>query len=88
VARSSSLAVLSQLRLRGAIGPVGRQPGAFDQFTTFGPIQLQNGNTGLVPLNLGNPRLAPEISTEGELGFEMGFLENRVGVQATGGRAW
>jgi TonB-linked SusC/RagA family outer membrane protein len=76
--------LLSQFRVRGAIGRSGRQPGAFDQFTTFGPLQLQNGNTGLVPLNLGNPRLAPEISTEGEVGFEMGFLENRVGLQVTG----
>jgi len=83
--RGSPLAsVLSQLRLRGAIGRSGRQPGAFDQFTTFGPIQLQNGTSGLVPLNLGNPRLAPEISTEGELGFEMGFLDGRLGLQATG----
>jgi TonB-linked SusC/RagA family outer membrane protein len=76
--------VVSQLRLRGAVGRSGRQPGAFDQFTTYGPIQLQNQSTGLVPLNLGNPRLAPEISTEAEAGFEMGFLDNRVGLQATG----
>jgi hypothetical protein len=75
---------MSQFRVRGALGQSGRQPGAFDQFTTYGPIQLQNGTTGLVPLNLGNPRLSPEISTEGEVGFEMGFLDNRVGLQATG----
>ncbi len=77
-------ALMSQLRVRGALGRSGRQPGAFDQFTTFGPVTLQNGNSGLVPLNLGNPRLAPEISTEAEVGFEAGFRDNRIGVQATG----
>jgi hypothetical protein len=83
--RGSPLAsVLSQLRLRGAVGRSGRQPGAYEQFTTFGPLALANGSPGLVPLNLGNPRLAPEVSTETEVGFEVGFLENRVGVQATG----
>jgi TonB-linked SusC/RagA family outer membrane protein len=76
--------VVSQLRLRGALGRSGRQPGAFDQFTTYGPVLLQNGSSGLVPLNLGNPRLAPEISTEAEVGFELGFRDGRIGVQATG----
>jgi TonB-dependent SusC/RagA subfamily outer membrane receptor len=83
--RSSGIGgVVSQLRLRGAVGRSGRQPGAYEQFTTFGPLALANGSPGLVPLNLGNPRLAPEVSTETEVGFEVGFLENRVGVQATG----
>ena len=85
--RSSRFAsTVSSLRLRGAIGRSGRQPGAFDQFTTYGPLAIvtPTSSTGLVPLNLGNPELAPEISTETELGFEVGLLDNRFGIQATG----
>ncbi|MGZ8412715.1 MAG: SusC/RagA family TonB-linked outer membrane protein [Gemmatirosa sp.] len=86
--RESFLArVVPTLRLRGAIGRSGRQPGAFDQFTTFGPIQVANPTTssGLIPINLGNPELAPEISTETEVGFEAGLLKDRLGLSVT---AW
>lgn len=43
---SSSL--VSSLRLRAAIGQSGRQPGAFDQFTTFAPLVTSLGS-GLIP---------------------------------------
>ncbi len=86
--QSSGVAnIIPTLRLRGAIGRSGRQPGAFDQFTTFGPIAIANPGTanGLIPVNLGNPNLAPEVSTETELGFEAGLAGDRVGISAT---AW
>ncbi len=85
--RSSGIAnVVPTLRLRGAVGRSGRQPGAFDQFTTFGPIAIANPTTanGLIPINLGNPDLAPEVSTETELGFEAGLFGDRLGLSATG----
>ena len=85
--RSSGFAtVVPTLRLRGALGQSGRQPGAFDQFTTFGPIAVANPTqaNGLVPLNLGNEDLAPEVSTEAEVGFEAGLFGDRLGVSATG----
>ena len=75
---------LSTLRLRAAIGQSGRQPGAFDKFTTFSALASELG-AGLVPSNLGNPGLKPEISTETEFGFEAGFLDNQVSVEFT---AW
>jgi TonB-dependent starch-binding outer membrane protein SusC len=75
---------LSTFRVRGAWGQSGRQPGAFDKFTTFNPLASELG-AGLVPANLGNPALEPEISTETELGFEAGFLENQFSVEFT---AW
>ena len=75
---------ISTLRLRGAIGQSGRQPGAFDKFTTFSALASELG-AGLVPSNLGNPNLKPEISTETEVGFEAGFLENQFSVEFT---AW
>jgi TonB-linked SusC/RagA family outer membrane protein len=75
---------LSTFRLRGAWGQSGRQPGAFDKFTTFNPLASELG-AGLVPANLGNPALKPEISTETEIGFEAGFLENQFSFEFT---AW
>lgn len=73
---------LSTLRVRGAWGQSGRQPGAFDKLTTFTALGSELG-AGLAPSNLGNPALKPEISTEIEFGFEAGFLDNRVSLEFT-----
>ena len=73
---------VSSLRLRAAIGRSGRQPGAFDKFTTFSALSASTGG-GLVPLNLGNPDLRPEVSTEWEAGAEVGLLHDRVSVSVT-----
>lgn len=75
---------LNTLRLRLAWGQSGKQPGAFDKFTTFGSLRGELG-AGLVPENLGNPALKPEVATEIEGGFEAGIWDNRVGLNAT---AW
>lgn len=73
---------LATLRLRAAVGQSGRQPGAFDKFTTFSPIVTSLGS-GLLPSQLGNQDLRPEISTEVEGGFEAGLFDNRVGLEFT-----
>ncbi len=74
--------LLSTLRVRGALGRSGLQPGAFDKFQTF-----QSGVTtlgaGLIPANLGNDDLEPEKSTEIEFGAELGFFNNVMGLEAT-----
>ena len=36
-----------------------------------------------MPANLGNPALKPEISTEVEVGFEAGFIDNRLSLEFT-----
>jgi TonB-linked SusC/RagA family outer membrane protein len=77
-----STTVVSSLRLRAAYGKSGRQPGAFDKLTTFQSINGVAGS-GLVPSNLGNPDLKPEVSTEWEAGSEVGFLEDRYAVDFT-----
>src|SRR5690606_949244 len=59
----------SSLRLRAAIGRSGLQPGAFDQFTTFAPVNSNDG-PGVGPDNLGNADLQPEVSTEWEVGAD------------------
>jgi TonB-dependent starch-binding outer membrane protein SusC len=73
---------INTLRVRAAIGKSGRQPNAFSKFTTFAPLSSELG-AGLAPSNLGNPALAPEVSTEWEAGAEMGFFDNRLGVDYT-----
>ena len=73
---------INSLRLRAALGKSGRQPGAFDKFTTFAPLRGELG-AGLVPSNLGNPALKPEVATEIEGGFEAGLWGDRIGVDVT-----
>lgn len=73
---------LSSLRLRAAIGQSGQQPGAFDKFTTFLPIRSPDG-IGLAPGNLGNQNLKPEVSTEKELGADIGLFSDRVSFEIT-----
>lgn len=72
----------STLRVRGAVGKAGLQPGAFDKLTTYLPLTSTTGG-GLVPGNLGNPALKPEISTEMEVGAEFGLLNDNVSVDFT-----
>ncbi len=74
--------LLSTWRLRAAIGESGRQPGAFDKFTTFSPQAAPTG-PGLIPGNLGDPNLKPEVSTEWEGGTELGLLHDRAGLNIT-----
>jgi hypothetical protein len=73
---------LSSLRLRAALGRSGRQPGAFDKFTTFTALASSTGG-GLIPLNLGNPDLRPEVSTEWEGGGEAGLFRDRLSLTVT-----
>ncbi|TVP48494.1 MAG: SusC/RagA family TonB-linked outer membrane protein [Gemmatimonadales bacterium] len=74
--------LFSTLRVRGALGTSGLQPGAFDQFTTFSPLASSEG-PGVAPLNLGNPDLLPETAREWEVGAEIGFFEDRASIEAT-----
>ncbi len=72
----------STVRLRAAIGKSGLQPGAFDKFTTFSPQPSAEG-PGVRPANLGNEALKPEVSTEWEVGTELGLFNDRWSFDAT-----
>jgi len=80
--KSWNSTTLSTLRFRAAWGQSGRQPGAFDKFTTFQPLTSEFG-AGLAPQNLGSEDLKPEISTEIEGGFEAGMFDNRLALEFT-----
>lgn len=67
------------MKLRAAWGQSGKAPGAFDAVRTWTPVAGYEGQAGVTPANLGNPDLGPERSTELELGFEGGMLDDRIG---------
>ena len=78
---------ISNFRLRGAVGTSGLSPGAFDQFRTFDPTAVLTDVPGVSPVNPGNPDLEPEKTTEFEGGFDMGLLDDRLGIEFTAYRA-
>ena len=72
----------STLRIRAAIGRSGLQPDAFAKFTTYRPGPSVEG-PGVRPDNLGNEDLKPEVSTEWEIGAEVGLFDDRWSVDVT-----
>ena len=87
------LSVLNSLRLRGAYGASGVQPGSTTALQTFGTTNVNlptsvTGTTGtdspgLVASALGNPFLKPERSTEREYGFESKLFGSRINLEYT-----
>ena len=77
--------VVSELRLRGAIGASGVQPVENAAVRFFEPYAItKNGDqVGVTLSNLGNPDLKPERSREVELGFDMALFASRVGLEFT-----
>jgi TonB-dependent SusC/RagA subfamily outer membrane receptor len=74
---------ISQMRPRFAVGQSGNQPDAFDSDRTWVPqVRLDNQNV-FAPGKPGNPDLGPERMTEYESGFDMAFLDGRVGFEVT-----
>ncbi|MDX1647589.1 MAG: TonB-dependent receptor, partial [Longimicrobiales bacterium] len=74
---------VEELRLRAAWGKAGQQPDVFAALRTFEPAVGPGGVSTVRPENVGNPDLEPEVGSEIEVGFDAGFLDDRLGVQFT-----
>jgi TonB-linked SusC/RagA family outer membrane protein len=74
---------VTALKLRAAYGESGQQPRNFSALRTFYPVPGAGDQTAVTPYTLGNPALGPERSGELELGFDAGFLDDRLGVELT-----
>ena len=70
---------LGRMKLRAAWGQAGRAPGAFDAVRTWEAVGW-GGQVAFEPENVGNADLAPERTTEVELGFDAAFLQERLSV--------
>jgi TonB-linked SusC/RagA family outer membrane protein len=69
---------VNTLRLRGAWGQAGQQPDTYDAVTLYQPTTGPGGVPILTPSSLGNTTLKPERGSELEVGFDAGFLEDRI----------
>ncbi|HEY7637796.1 MAG TPA: SusC/RagA family TonB-linked outer membrane protein [Gemmatimonadales bacterium] len=77
---------INTLRLRGAFGVSGQQPGTVDARQFFNPVagkRAGSPTTGVSFGNLGNPDLKPERSREFEFGLDAGLLKDRVSLELT-----
>jgi TonB-linked SusC/RagA family outer membrane protein len=78
--------MLSNLRLRTAIGTSGLRPNFRDATTLFAPVSVtvDAGETSAIRLrSVGNTELEPERTTEYELGFDAGLFRDRLSVDFT-----
>lgn len=78
-----NVGAINSLRLRGAWGRAGRQPGTFDAVTTFNPSIGPAGAAAVTPGTRGNPDVGPEVGTELEIGFDMALFNDRVSTEFT-----
>jgi TonB-dependent starch-binding outer membrane protein SusC len=79
---------VDELRLRAAWGQAGNAPGPFAAVRTFTFVETTDPLTGakgvaLIRNTAGNPDVRPERGSEIELGFDAGFLDNRLGAEVT-----
>lgn len=77
---------ITSLKLRGAWGEAGRAPTAYSAPQTYTVDRVTLGTatgSALRTLGYGNPDLKPERGVETELGFDMGLIGERLGVDFT-----
>jgi TonB-linked SusC/RagA family outer membrane protein len=74
---------VNSLRLRGAWGKAGRQPGSTSGQDIYVAMPGPSGVSAIRASSPGNPRIEPEVSTELELGFEFAVLDDRISGQFT-----
>ena len=80
---------VSQLKLRVAYGESGGIPNPNrvslqqPRFTVLGPANIGGQTGSLIGGTRGNNEIKPERSKEFEAGFDLGFYENRINLEAT-----
>ena len=74
---------VSSLKLRAAIGTAGKSPGPFDSYETYRPVAVYLATPALLPQSPGNLKLGPEKSTEIDGGFDAGFFNERLSIEAS-----
>jgi TonB-linked SusC/RagA family outer membrane protein len=77
---------LTSLRLRGAFGASGRQPGGNDAIPFLSPVTSNVDmidTPSLILSALGNPDLKPERTQEIEAGFDVGLFGGNVNLEVT-----
>ncbi|MGQ0703812.1 MAG: SusC/RagA family TonB-linked outer membrane protein [Gemmatimonadales bacterium] len=80
------IGILSLLRLRGAYGQSGLQPGVTDPLTFYSPTAsaVAGASTSAVEFGgLGLAGLKPERTREFELGADLGLFRDRVNIDLT-----
>src|SRR5689334_4878054 len=80
------LPLLSQLRLRAAVGSAGQNPGYLAAEQYYLPVTaiVQGQDVPAFTVGgAGNSTLKPEKSTERELGFDLGLWQDRFGIEYT-----
>jgi TonB-dependent starch-binding outer membrane protein SusC len=77
---------VSSLRLRTALGYAGNQPSILNAYSRFNEYERVTfgGLPGVVnSVILGNEALKPERQREWEVGADLGFVDNRISLEAT-----
>jgi TonB-linked SusC/RagA family outer membrane protein len=77
---------LSNLRVRASYGKAGLRPTFRDAITYYSPVAVRLAGAEVAGFSLGgtgNPGLKPEVSTELEVGADIGLLGDRLGLELT-----
>lgn len=77
---------VNSLKLRGAWGRAGRSPNPYSATQTYTVSTATLGTTSVSALrtsSYGNPNLKPETGREFEVGFDLGALGDRAGLEFT-----
>jgi|GEM_PF-2647429 len=74
---------VSLAKVRGSYGKAGRQPDVGAALIALRKEALNAANQSFVFLRPGNPQLKPAVTTEFEVGGDLAFLDNRLGVEVT-----
>lgn len=75
----------TDFKLRASWGEAGNLTaiGPYSRFTTFNPSSHNGATSLLATTNQGNVDVEPERQTEIEVGFDLGIVNNRIGIELT-----